>query len=395
MHKQRMREENFQTEGSSRAFSWGKVRWMAVLMAALCALLWRPGTAQAQEVDSSAASAIVIDAQHGTVLLSHQAEVERPMASTTKVMTALLALEECDLTELVTAGHNAFGVPGTSIYLSEGETLTMEDMLYGLMLASGNDAAVAIAEHIDGSVAAFCERMTARARELGCEHTVFLTPHGLPQDGHYTTAHDLALIAREAMKNETFRQIVSTTRATIPWEGREYDRILNNKNKLLTTYPGATGIKTGYTRAAGRCLVSSAQRDGMELICVVLNCADWFDESARLLDAAFAEYGWFTMLEAGETVREMQVEVSDGAMLPIVAQGELGGVASKDSLPSLELELPERLEAPIDRGEPLGTARMVVQGETVAQVPLVAGEAVERDDFPHRIRHYFSLWIAF
>ena len=317
------------------------------------------------------------------------------MASTTKVMTALLALEECDLTELVTAGHNAFGVPGTSIYLSEGETLTMEDMLYGLMLASGNDAAVAIAEHIDGSVAAFCERMTARARELGCEHTVFLTPHGLPQDGHYTTAHDLALIAREAMKNETFRQIVSTTRATIPWEGREYDRILNNKNKLLTTYPGATGIKTGYTRAAGRCLVSSAQRDGMELICVVLNCADWFDESARLLDAAFAEYGWFTMLEAGETVREMQVEVSDGAMLPIVAQGELGGVASKDSLPSLELELPERLEAPIDRGEPLGTARMVVQGETVAQVPLVAGEAVERDDFPHRIRHYFSLWIAF
>ena len=214
----------------------------------------------------------------------------------------------------------------------------MEDMLYGLMLASGNDAAVAIAEHIDGSVAAFCERMTARARELGCEHTVFLTPHGLPQDGHYTTAHDLALIAREAMKNETFRQIVSTTRATIPWEGREYDRILNNKNKLLTTYPGATGIKTGYTRAAGRCLVSSAQRDGMELICVVLNCADWFDESARLLDAAFAEYGWFTMLEAGETVREMQVEVSDGTMLPIVAQGELGGVASKDSLPSLELD---------------------------------------------------------
>lgn len=395
MHKQRMREENFQTEGSSRAFSWRKVRRMAALAAALCALLWRPGTAQAQEVDSSAASAIVIDAQHGTVLLSHQAEMERPMASTTKVMTALLALEECDLTELVTAGHNAFGVPGTSIYLSEGEILTMEDMLYGLMLASGNDAAVAIAEHIDGSVAVFCERMTARARELGCEHTVFLTPHGLPQDGHYTTAHDLALIAREAMKNETFRQIVSTTRATIPWEGREYDRILNNKNKLLTTYPGATGIKTGYTRAAGRCLVSSAQRDGMELICVVLNCADWFDESARLLDAAFTEYGWFTMLEAGETVREMQVEVSDGTMLPIVAQGELGGAASKDSLPSLELDLPERLEAPIDRGEPLGTARMVVQGETVAQVPLVAGEAVERDDFPHRIRHYFSLWITF
>lgn len=395
MHKQRIGEENFRKEGSSRAFSWRIARWMAALAAALLALLWRPAAAQAQEVDSSAASAIVIEARNGTVLLSHQAEVERPMASTTKVMTALLALEECDLTELVTAGHNAFGVPGTSIYLNEGETLTMEDMLYGLMLASGNDAAVAIAEHVDGSVAAFCQRMTARARELGCEHTVFLTPHGLPQEGHYTTAHDLALIAREAMKNETFRQIVSTTRATIPWEGRAYDRILNNKNKLLTTYTGATGIKTGYTSAAGRCLVSGAQRDGMEIICVVLNCADWFDESARLLDAAFAEYGWCTMLEPGETVREMQVEMSDGVMLPIVAQGELGGAAPKDSLPTLELELPERLEAPIARGEPLGVARMVVQGETVAQVPLVAGEAVERDDFPYRIRHYFSLWITF
>lgn len=395
MREKSKREGRFQSEGSSRAFSWRKLRWGIVFMAAVWALLGQPGEAQAQEVESSAASAIVIEAQNGTVLLSHQAEVEHPMASTTKVMTALLALEECDLTELVTAGRNAFGVPGTSIYLSEGETLTMEDMLYGLMLASGNDAAVAIAEHIDGSVAAFCQRMTARARELGCEHTVFLTPHGLPQDGHYTTAHDLALIAREAMKNETFRQIVSTTRATIPWEGREYDRILNNKNKLLTSYAGATGIKTGYTRAAGRCLVSSAQRDGMEIICVVLNCADWFDESARLLDAAFAQYGWFTMLEAGETAREMPVEASGGAALRIVAQSALGGAAPKDSLPDLELELPQRLEAPIARGEVVGTARMVARGETVAQVPLVAGEAVQRDDFPNRIRHYFSLWLSF
>lgn len=393
MHKQRMREESFQEEGSSHAFFRRAGRW-GMLLVALLLLLWHPERAQAEEVESSAASAIVIEAQNGTVLLSHAAEVERPMASTTKVMTALLALEECDLSELVTAGHNAFGVPGTSIYLSEGETLTMEDMLYGLMLASGNDAAVAIAEHIDGSVEAFCQRMTARARELGCEHTVFLTPHGLPQDGHYTTAYDLALIAREAMTNQTFRQIVSTTRATIPWEGREYDRILNNKNKLLTTYTGATGIKTGYTRAAGRCLVSSAQRDGMELICVVLNCADWFNESTRLLDAAFADYGWVTLLDAGEIVREMTVEVSGKTMLPIVAQGELGGAAPKDSLPALELELPDQLEAPIDRGEVLGLARMVVRGETVAQVPLVAGEAVTRDDFPHRIQHYFSLWLT-
>ena len=353
---------------------------------------------KADAIELDADAAILIDATTGEILYEKNPYKKEYPASITKLMAMLLAFENCSLDETVTFSRNAvYSIePGSSnIGIDQGEELTVEQCLYGIMLQSANEVSNGIAEHIDGSVAAFCERMTARARELGCEHTVFLTPHGLPQDGHYTTAHDLALIAREAMKNETFRQIVSTTRATIPWEGREYDRILNNKNKLLTTYPGATGIKTGYTRAAGRCLVSSAQRDGMELICVVLNCADWFDESARLLDAAFTEYGWFTMLEAGETVREMQVEVSDGTMLPIVAQGELGGVASKDSLPSLELDLPERLEAPIDRGEPLGTARMVVQGETVAQVPLVAGEAVERDDFPHRIRHYFSLWITF
>ena len=369
-----------------RLFRWG------VLLGLCAGLLW-PACAAAREVDSSAASAIVLDARNGTLLLSHDAETERPMASTTKIMTALLALENAELDELVTTGPNAFGVPGTSIYLSEGETLTLRDMLYGLMLASGNDAAVAIAEHVGGSVDSFCQRMTVRAQELGCMHTVFLTPHGLPHTGHYTTAHDLALITREAMQNETFREIVSTSRATIPWPGRSYDRILNNKNKLLATYPGATGVKTGYTKAAGRCLVSSAQRDGMELICVVLNCADWFDESARLLDMAFDTYDWVTMLETGEAVREIVVDESGGETIPIVALESLGGAVDKDGLPELVVELPDVLTAPIARGEVLGTARMVVRGETIAQVSLVAGKDILHDDFFHRLHHTFTLWL--
>ena len=274
-----------------------------LLIAAMCLLAAFP--ASAEEVGSGAKACVIIDARSGRALLTHNADAALPMASTTKVMTALLALELGDLDAPVTCSRNAFGVPGTSIYLAEGETLTLREMLYGLMLASGNDAATAIAEHIGGTVEDFCRMMTARAAELGCENTVFLTPHGLPCEGHYTTARDLALIAREAMTHPEFREIVSATRATIPWEGRDYDRILNNKNKLLTTYEGATGIKTGYTKKAGRCLVFGAQREGMEIIGVVLNCPDWFGEAARLLDMAFERYEAVTMLHAGESVGSM------------------------------------------------------------------------------------------
>ena len=366
----------------------------ALGLAACAAALAAPLGAQAQEVDCDAASAIVIEAQNGTVLLTHQADVERPMASTTKIMTALLALEQGSLTDQVTASRNAFGVPGTSIYLSEGETLTLEQLLYGLMLASGNDAAVAIAEHIGGTVEDFCAQMTARARELGCEHTVFLTPHGLPQEGHYTTARDLAAIARAAMGNETFRRIVSTTRATIPWAGRDYDRVLNNKNRLLTTYEGATGIKTGYTRAAGRCLVSSARREGMELICVVLNCPDWFDVSAQLLDTAFDRFTWVEMLAAGETVRSLPVAEGTEETVPVAVLADLSAAVPAQSLPQVILDLPDSLRAPVAAGQAVGTARLVVQGETLAQQPLVAGKAVARNDFPHCLRHAFTLWLA-
>ena len=367
--------------------------WLAAGAAAL--LLCPMGAAQAaQEVDCAASSAIVVEARNGTVLLAHNADEERPMASTTKIMTALLALEEGELTDTVTAGPHAFGVPGTSIYLSQGEQLTLEEMLYGLMLASGNDAAVAIAEHVGGTVADFCARMTERARELGCTHTVFLTPHGLPMEGHYTTARELAMIAREAMTHPTFRKIVSTARATIPWEGRSYDRILNNKNKLLANYPGATGIKTGYTRAAGRCLVSGAQREGMEIICVVLNCPDWFQVSAALMDDAFERYSWAPMLAQGEQVREMPVALSGGEILRVVAGEPLGGAVLKDSLPALEIELPDALEAPIARGQLLGTARMIGQDGAIAEVPLVAERAVARDDFPHRFRRCWQLWLT-
>jgi len=307
-------------------------------------------------------------------------------------MTALLTLEYGRLDEVVTVGRNAYGVPGTSIYLNLGEKITLRDLLYGLMLASGNDAAVAIAEHIGGDVETFCRMMTERAAELGCRDTVFLTPHGLPKDGHYTTAHDLALIAREAMKHELFREIVSTKRASIPWEGRSYQRILNNKNKLLTSYEGATGIKTGYTKAAGRCLVFGAKRNGLEVIGVVLRCGDWFDEAARLMDMGFEKYEMFTALEEGENIRVLPVHEGTQETVCILTGGKLAAVVPKGAIPVLEYDLPDMAEAGHEAGDVIGEARMVLEGEVIASVPLVLGEALAERDYAYELDRIMRSW---
>lgn len=358
----------------------------------VCLLLLPLCSARAQEVSTSAAACAVIDAQSGRILLSHNADTPLPMASTTKVMTALLAIENGDLSAPVTASRNAFGVPGTSIYLSEGETLTLEEMLYGLMLASGNDAAVAIAEHIGGSVEGFCRMMTARARELGCKSTVFLTPHGLPCEGHHTTAHDLALIAREAMQHDVFRRIVSTSRAKIPWSGRTYDRVLNNKNRLLTSYEGATGIKTGYTRKAGRCLVFGAQREDMEIIGVVLNCSDWFDEAARLMNTAFDRFDAVTLLIAGEHLRTIPVENSNRHSVDAVLSSDLTAVVPENALPTLVIDLPDTLSAPVMQGDVIGQAHLYWEGKSICTADLLASETLLRDDFPARWNMYWQNW---
>ena len=328
-----------------------------------------------------ARAAILIESETGRVLYEKNAHEPLPMASTTKIMTALLAIERGNPDSLVTTGENAFGVPGTSLYLSLGETLTLRQMLYGLMLVSGNDAAVAIAEHVGGSVEDFCRMMTQRARELGCENTVFLTPHGLPVNGHFTTARDLALIARQAMKQPLFREIVSTQRASLPWEGHGYDRVLVNKNKLLSTYPGALGVKTGYTRAAGRCLVFAAERDGMTLIGAVLNCPDWFDAAAALLDQGFDTWKMARVLDRGDTVRLIPVQGGTAATVRAVAAEDVKAPVGKDSWPELVLNLPDTLDAGIQAGDALGTAELIDGGQIVARVPLVAADTVPRQSF--------------
>ena len=293
----------------------------------------------------------------------------------------------------VTCSSNAFGVPGTSIYLAEGETLTLEQMLYGLMLASGNDAAVAIAEHIGGSVPQFVRMMNARAAELGAAGTHFSNPNGLPDDTHVTTAYDLARIARAAMGNEAFRQIVSTRSAQIPWAGRTYSRQLRNKNRLLETYPGATGVKTGFTSRAGRCLVFGASRDGMELVGVVLNCSDWFDEAARLMDACFETYTMARVL--GPTMAAGKIAVIDGrqANARLCAMQDLRVPLCEGESAQVVLDVPQAIRAPGYAGQHIGTAQVVVGGKALASCEIVLSEYVESKRLALDVRRVVSRWM--
>jgi len=334
----------------------------------------------------------LIERESGRILFAHNENEMLPMASTTKIMTALLALENCRTDEIVTAGDNAYGVTGTSMYLQRGEKLPMEQMLQGLMLRSGNDAAVAIAEHVAGTVEDFAEKMNERADALGLD-AHFVTPNGLDAQGHGASALAMCRLAAKALENEDFRRIVAMQSATVPWEGNEYDRVLTNKNKLLKEYEGATGVKTGYTSRAGRCLVFSAERDGMELVGAVLNCYTWFDSAEKLLDAGFAQYEMKTVLEKGETAGEIGVSGGTQKSVRVSAQRELRAPTAQHEALEMRLELPGEITAPVAAGQELGTAYLTTKdGAVIARCPLVAQEDVPRNTVVQALRRIFGQW---
>lgn len=238
----------------------------------------------------SAQSAVLIDAESGCILYEHQADLPLPMASTTKIMTALCALDLADIDDVITVDKKAVGIEGSSIYLKEGEQLTLLDLLYALLLASANDAAAAIAIGTAGSVEKFAAYMNEKAAQLQLSNTSFENPHGLHEEQHYTTAHDLALIARQLLCHPILKTIVSTPKIHLPSTNQSPARVLVNHNKLLRTYEGAIGVKTGFTKRSGRCLVSAAERQGLTLIAVTLNAPDDWQDHTRLLDAGFEAY---------------------------------------------------------------------------------------------------------
>ena len=249
------------------------------------------------DVGCSGKAMCLIEAQTGRILAEKNSYAKLAMASTTKIMTAITAIEQCeDLDEVFEVSDKAIGVEGTSLYLRKGEKHSLRDLLYGLMLVSGNDASVAIGERVGGTVEHFVDLMNFTAYKIGVKNTHFENTHGLDEKGHYTCAYDLAKITAYALNNPVFKEIVSTqNKKIVNADGKV--RYLCNKNKLLRTFNGAIGVKTGFTDDAGRCLVSAAERDGMRLVCVVLNCGPMFEESSSLLDWGFNNFKLYNLVE--------------------------------------------------------------------------------------------------
>lgn len=353
-----------------------------------------PGEAEYGQVEGLGAKAYcLIERETGRILYGQNIHEMLPMASTTKIMTALIAIENCAMDEMVTTGENAYGVPGTSMYLQRGETLSMKQMLQGLLVRSANDAAVAIAEHISESVDAFAEKMNDVAAQMGID-AHFVTPNGLDAPGHGASALAMARLAAKALEYPQFREFVSTKRVQMPWQGSEYDRVLTNKNKLLANYEGATGVKTGYTSKAGRCLVFSAQRDGMELVGTVLNCYTWFDSAEKLLDAGFENFRMVNALDAGDMDRKLPVSGGVQREIPLKAVGALKAPVGSAEEWTVEYDLPERVSAPVMEGERIGAARLLIGGKTVARCDIAAAQDVPANTFAQAFLRIARLWSA-
>ena len=314
-----------------------KNRILVLILTAIlpvCILTWAGTTTASAQPIAAARAECVIEVTSKRILSQCNAQTPLPNASTTKILTAILIIDDCRLDESIEIPAQAAGTQGSSIYLKAGERYTVEELLYGLMLRSGNDAAVTLALHHSGSIEAFAQAMNEKAAMLGATDSHFVNPHGLPDKRHKTTARDLALIAAYAMGNEIFRTIVSTQYyAARGWY---------NKNKMLSSYEGANGIKTGFTTDAGRCLVTSAERGGMTLICVVLGAPQMYERTAQLLDKAFTE---FTM-----------TELIDFALLPANV-----GVRERFSYPLKEDEY-AKITSDIQLSDPLPQKRGAIAG---------------------------------
>ena len=340
----------------------------------------------------SARGAVLIEAESGDVVFGQNEHARLPMASTTKIMTALVALEALPLDTEIRIPAEAVGVEGSSIYLVEGEVLTAEQLLYALLLESANDAAAAIAIAVGGSVEGFAKRMNQKALDLGLTDTQFANPHGLDAEGHYTTAYELAVITRAALANEVFRTICATERKTIPLHGGEGVRLLLNHNKLLDSYEGCIGVKTGFTKKTGRCLVSAAERDGVTLIAVTLNAPDDWRDHTAMLNYGFDLYRSVPLCEAGfysaplwvVSGAQEYVMVENTQALSVVLPRAHGEIRCVVELPRFEF-------APITGGAQVGVLRFfeVTPGGGTAElgyVPLYAVYGCDPAD------HTLSLW---
>lgn len=331
-------------------------------------------------------TAAIIDAKTGKLLFGKEEHKRMYPASTTKVLTALVALERAKLSDVVTVGPDAVNAGGTSIWLLDGEQLSLEELIHALLLNSANDAGVAIAEHIAGSLESFAEISNLTAKKLGARDTNFTNPHGMPGENHYSTAYDLALIGRKAMENEEFRRIVTTVHHEIPRNDPEAQKYLFNHNKLLWSkvygYKGATGLKTGYTVQAGQCIIASAKRDDRELIAVVLRTegANLWTDAAKLLDYGFDNFENRQLVQKDKVMTSIPVKYGKGNA-KLVASEDYYYTFKKENPEDLQttLEIAESTTAPVNKGEVLGAIVIKRDNEAIGRVNLLAAHTVDKD----------------
>ena len=347
-----------------------------------------------------AKGAVLIEQESGRVLYEQNAYVPLPMASTTKIMTCILAIEKGNLDDIVVTSKRASQAPPVKLKLKVGEKQRLGDLLYALMLQSDNDVAVAIAEHIGGSVEEFCNMMTQKAKEIGAQNTSFKTPNGLDAEGHYATAYDMALIGAYALKNPEFVKIVTTTTITIPTVPTENSERhdLQNKNRFIYAYEGADGIKTGFTNKAGHCFVGGAKREDMQLIAAALG-AGWgkngktqkYTDVINMMNYGFKNYEKVVLVEPQEEVaslpikkalvEEVIVSCHEQVIMPL-NQKEKDNVYIKKVLPT-------ELVAPISQGEVVGELQVICEGITLAKVSLTAKNDVKKAN----VLDYIKKWL--
>ena len=344
---------------------------------------------------TSAKSMVVIETKNNTILYSKNENEKLPMASTTKIITTITVIDNCkNLDEVIKIPKEATLVEGSSIYLREGEELTIRELLYGLMLQSGNDAATALAIKIGGSVEGFAMLMNKQIEKCGAINTHVVNPHGLDAKEHYTTAYDLAKITSYALKNEDFREIVSCKKYVTKESQNTKQRVLNNKNKLLNSLEGCVGVKTGYTSRAGRCLVSACLRGELETVCVVLNCGPMFEESAALLNLSHSEYENHIVFPDYNYIANIPVEGGVLNEVKVYSKKGYSFVIKKDmkNLIRVEYDYPNILRAPVLKDQKVGTVRVFYENNLIFEENLFTIEPVDSIIINSKLKDILERW---
>lgn len=347
------------------------------------------------ECESTAKAMCVLEQKSGRILYGKNINKKLPMASTTKVFTALTVLENVpNLDEKVAVDDRAVGIEGTSIYLRKGEVLTVKELLLGMLLPSGNDSATALAYYVGGDIPTFCRLMQKTAKKAGAYNSQFKNPHGLDEEGHYTTAYDLAIVSAKALENPTFFEISNTKTAVISGNTEVKSRYLKNKNRLLSNFDGCTGIKTGFTDSAGRCFVSSAERKGLHIVCSVLNSANMFEECAKFMELAFDDYQMIEVLPAYNLINGIEVKKGRENFVKVFSRKGFAYPLTKEEELCINyvIDLPEFLTAPVKKEEKVGTIKVYLKDKLLFEDDILTRDYVKKDSLLSYFKDVVKFW---